>query len=84
MNMGRSSVGLTSCNGALYCGGGFGGRVFLNSVECYTPHNDTWKVVAPLACPRSCLGKSDVENAKMYVSETAVREENARELECCS
>ena len=57
MNMGRSSVGVTSCNGALYCGGGFGGRVFLNSVECYTPYDDTWKVVAPLACPRSCLGK---------------------------
>ena len=56
MNMGRSSVGLTSCNGVLYCGGGFGGRVFLNSVECYTPYDDTWKVVAPLACPRSCLG----------------------------
>ncbi|XP_063684776.1 kelch-like protein diablo [Bolinopsis microptera] len=75
MNMGRSSVGVTSCNGALYCGGGFGGRVFLNSVECYTPYDDTWKVVAPLACPRSCLGMVCLDD---FVYAIGGRREDAR------
>eukprot|EP00116_Pleurobrachia_bachei_P004302 sb/3464564/ len=55
MNIGRSSVGLTSCNGLLYCGGGFGCKAFLNNVECYSPYENEWKEVAPLACARSCL-----------------------------
>lgn len=56
MNTGRSSMGVTVCNGNLYVGGGFDGSTFLNSVERYVPYSNSWTNIAPLKCSRSCMG----------------------------
>ena len=48
-----SALCAVSLNGYIYVAGGYDGVSALNSVECYDPLSNTWRVVAPMQRARS-------------------------------
>ena len=48
MTTARSTVGVAVLNGRLYAVGGRDGSACLNSVECYDPHTNKWRVTCPM------------------------------------
>ncbi|XP_065120830.1 kelch-like protein 24 [Paramisgurnus dabryanus] len=63
LSKGRWKHEMVSLCGKLYVVGGYNGRERLSSVECYNPHNNTWRTVCDLLLPVSsaaavgCAGK---------------------------
>ena len=57
MGVKRIGVGAAVVNRLLYAVGGFDGVNRLNSVECYHPENDEWRMVAPMNTTRSGAGR---------------------------
>ena len=43
-------------NGIIYAIGGYDGSAHLNTVECFDPMTNTWRIVASMASRRSSAG----------------------------
>ncbi len=68
LSSGRSTAGVASCGGVLYCVGGFSSPNYLSLAEAYDPTADRWWAVAPLPSPRRDLGLCALESRQTLVA----------------
>ncbi|XP_039526232.1 kelch-like protein 35 [Pimephales promelas] len=82
LNKGRWRHKMVSMCGKLYVVGGYNGRERLSSVECYSPHENTWTNVSDLLMPVSSAALSSCAG-KLYVIGGAVSEHaNTNQVQC--
>ena len=68
LSQGRSTAGVASCGGVLYCAGGFCAPHYLSLSEAYDPAADRWWGVAPLPSARRDLGLCALESRQTLVA----------------
>lgn len=61
-----SALCAVSLNGYIYVAGGYDGVSALNSVECYDPLSNSWRIVAPMQRARSAAAAISL-NDRIYV-----------------
>ncbi|ROI16530.1 Kelch-like protein 24 [Anabarilius grahami] len=82
LNKGRWRHKMVSMCGKLYVVGGYNGRERLSSVECYSPHENTWTSVSDLLMTVSSAALSSCAG-KLYVIGGAVSEHaNTDQVQC--